>query len=123
MPPIRMPRKCYFKTLTITGRITERVKPGMLFVDCSTVSVQLTREIAKAVSSAGGEYLDAPVSGGQLGAKEGTLTFMIGGEKPAFDRVRPMLEAMGKTYVHMGDHGTGQAAKCRQAMFIRPVFR
>ncbi|WP_162693553.1 3-hydroxyisobutyrate dehydrogenase [Brucella pituitosa] len=91
--------------------VLERVKPGMLFVDCSTVSVQLTREIAKAVSSAGGDYLDAPVSGGQLGAKEGTLTFMIGGEKPAFDRVRPMLEAMGKTYVHMGDHGTGQAAK------------
>ncbi|NTB94899.1 3-hydroxyisobutyrate dehydrogenase [Agrobacterium tumefaciens] len=85
--------------------------PDTLFVDCSTVSIDLTRRVADAVVSAGGSFLDAPVSGGPIGANNGTLTFMVGGDASALERARPMLKAMGSTIVHMGGHGTGQAAK------------
>lgn len=80
-------------------------------VDHSTVSPGLSRRLAAAAAERGAAYLDAPVSGGTVGAEAGTLTFMIGGEEGHLDRVRPVLAAMGKAVFHCGDVGAGNVAK------------
>lgn len=85
--------------------------PGTLFLDCSTINVDEAREAAELALAAGHRSLDAPVSGGVVGAEAGTLTFMVGGPAEDFEAARPLLEAMGKRVVHCGDHGAGQAAK------------
>lgn len=85
--------------------------PGTLFLDCSTINVAEAQEAAQLALDAGHRSVDAPVSGGVVGAEAGTLTFMVGGTAEDFDAVRPMLEVMGKRIVHCGDHGLGQAAK------------
>jgi 3-hydroxyisobutyrate dehydrogenase len=85
--------------------------PGTLFLDCSTINVDEAREAARLATEAGHRSLDAPVSGGVVGAEAGTLTFMVGGNEPDFDAVRPLLEVMGKRVVHCGGHGAGQSAK------------
>jgi 3-hydroxyisobutyrate dehydrogenase len=85
--------------------------PGTLFLDCSTINVDEAREAAELAIAAGHRSVDAPVSGGVVGAEAGTLTFMAGGTADDFEAVRPLLEAMGKRVVHCGDHGAGQAAK------------
>lgn len=85
--------------------------PGTLFLDCSTIDVHDARDAAELALAAGHRSVDAPVSGGVVGAEAGTLTFMVGGTDGDFDAVRPLLEAMGKRVVHCGDHGAGQAAK------------
>ena len=84
---------------------------GALFIDCSTIDVATAREVGAAAMAAGHAMLDAPVSGGVAGAQAGTLTFMAGGEAAAFARAEPILAAMGKTVVHAGGSGNGQAAK------------
>jgi 3-hydroxyisobutyrate dehydrogenase len=90
-------------------------KPGAIIVDMSTISPQVTRELAAEASSRGIAWLDAPVSGGQKGAIEGTLTIMVGGEREALERARPLLEAMGKRITYFGPAGSGQSAKlCNQ---------
>jgi 3-hydroxyisobutyrate dehydrogenase len=85
--------------------------PGALLIDSSTIDVETARAVAKDAAQRGFEMLDAPVSGGVGGATAGTLTFMVGGTAAAFARARPILEAMGKTIVHAGPPGNGQAAK------------
>lgn len=85
--------------------------PGTLFLDCSTIDVHDARDAAELALAAGHRSVDAPVSGGVVGAEAGTLTFMVGGTAEDFGEVRPLLEAMGKRVVHCGDHGAGQAAK------------
>ncbi len=85
--------------------------PGTMFLDCSTISVDEAREAAQLALGAGHRSVDAPVSGGVVGAEAGTLTFMVGGEEDDFDAVRPLLDVMGKRIVHCGAHGAGQAAK------------
>ncbi len=87
------------------------VHPNTLLIDCSTIDVASAREVASAAKSAGLAFLDAPVSGGVGGATAGTLTFMVGGEPPALEAGRGVLEAMGKAVIHAGDTGCGQAAK------------
>ncbi|MFK0382315.1 3-hydroxyisobutyrate dehydrogenase [Agrobacterium sp. NPDC090273] len=89
----------------------EGVAAGTLFVDCSSVSVDVTKKLALSVEQFGAATLDAPVSGGPIGARNGTLTFMVGGDVSQLERVTPLLEAMGTSIVHMGDHGAGQVAK------------
>jgi 2-hydroxy-3-oxopropionate reductase len=90
-------------------------KPGLVCVDMSTISPIGAREIAGRLASAGVDFLDCPVSGGQVGAVNGTLTIMVGGKADALQKVRPALEAMGKTITHIGDSGAGQVAKaCNQ---------
>lgn len=90
-------------------------KPGAVVVDMSTISQSATREIAKRLAERGIEMLDAPVSGGDIGAIQGTLSIMVGGKAEVFELVRPALECLGKTIVHIGDHGAGQVAKaCNQ---------
>ncbi|MGY2743963.1 3-hydroxyisobutyrate dehydrogenase [Arthrobacter sp. UYCu723] len=84
---------------------------GTLFLDCSTINVDEAREAAGLAVAAGHRSVDAPVSGGVVGAEAGTLTFMVGALPEDFEAVRPMLEVMGKRVVHCGEHGAGQAAK------------
>lgn len=90
---------------------------GTILLDCSTIDVETARVVAKAAAEAGFDMLDAPVSGGQMGAEAGTLTFMCGGNAATFAKARPILEGMGKTIVHAGGPGNGQAAKiCNNMM-------
>ncbi len=84
---------------------------GSMLVDMSTISPAIAREVAGRLSERGVAMLDAPVSGGVLGAKAASLTFFVGGEKPAFERAKPLLECLGKTIFHMGPLGTGQVTK------------
>jgi 3-hydroxyisobutyrate dehydrogenase len=91
---------------------------GALLIDCSTIDVQSARDVAAAAASAGLDMVDAPVSGGVPGATAGTLTFMVGGTGVAFARAEPLLRAMGKTIVHAGGPGAGQAAKMCNNMML-----
>lgn len=93
------------------GGILASAAPGTLLVDCSTVNVETARAVAAAASVNDLEMIDAPVSGGVAGAEAGTLTFMVGGSDNALARAKPALLAMGKTIVHAGPSGNGQAAK------------
>jgi 3-hydroxyisobutyrate dehydrogenase len=92
-------------------------RPGAVVIDMSTISPQVTRELAQEAAARGVEWLDAPVSGGEKGAIEGTLTIMVGGARAALDRCRPVLEAMGKRITYLGPSGSGQSAKlCNQIL-------
>jgi 3-hydroxyisobutyrate dehydrogenase len=91
---------------------------GSLLVDCSTIDVESARAVEAAASAIGHDFVDAPVSGGTVGAAGATLTFMCGGSDAAFARAKPMLEAMGKTVVHAGGPGNGQAAKICNNMIL-----
>ncbi|HEX4834871.1 MAG TPA: NAD(P)-dependent oxidoreductase [bacterium] len=95
--------------------VSEGVRRGAVVVDMSTISPAATRDIAHALAGRGAEMLDAPVSGGQRGAIEGTLSIMVGGNPEVFERVLPVFQKMGQNIVHVGDHGAGQVAKaCNQ---------
>ena len=92
-------------------------KPGSIIIDMSTISPQVTREMAEEAASKNLFWLDAPVSGGEKGAIEGTLTIMVGGDAGALEKARPALDAMGKRISHFGPAGSGQSAKlCNQIM-------
>ena len=92
--------------------------PDTLFLDCSTINVDEAREAASLAVAAGHRSVDAPVSGGVVGAEAGTLTFMVGALPGDFETVKPILELMGKRIVHCGDHGAGQAAKVCNNMIL-----
>jgi 3-hydroxyisobutyrate dehydrogenase len=94
------------------------VASGTLLIDCSTIDVETARAFAQAAAEKGLAMIDAPVSGGVAGAQAGTLTFMVGGPDEAFARARPVLEKMGKTIVHAGGAGNGQAAKICNNMVL-----
>ena len=98
--------------------IIERAIPGSLLIDSSTIDVETAREVAAAAEAKGLLMVDAPVSGGVGGAQGGTLTFMVGGSDEAFEKAKPILEAMGKTIVHAGGAGNGQAAKICNNMIL-----
>jgi 2-hydroxy-3-oxopropionate reductase len=101
----------------ILGRqgIVDGVGKGAVVVDMSTISPVSTREIAEQLAAKGVEMLDAPVSGGDVGAIHGTLSIMVGGKPEVFARVKPLFEVMGKNIVHIGPNGAGQVAKvCNQ---------
>jgi 3-hydroxyisobutyrate dehydrogenase len=91
--------------------IVARAKPGALLIDMTTSSPVLARKIAAAASARGQAALDAPVSGGDLGAKEARLVIMVGGEQGAFDRAKPLFEVMGKNIARLGGPGAGQSCK------------
>ncbi len=84
---------------------------GQTVVDLSTVVLSATREVADALKAKGVDFLDAPVSGMEKGAREGTLAVMVGGDEAVFNRVKPYFDRIGKTVVHMGDTGAGQLTK------------
>lgn len=100
------------------GGIVENANPGTLLIDCSTIDVETARDVAAAAEARGLLMLDAPVSGGVGGAAAGTLTFMVGGSAQAFTRASSILDKMGKTIVHAGGAGTGQAAKICNNMIL-----
>jgi 3-hydroxyisobutyrate dehydrogenase len=98
--------------------IIAKAKAGALLIDSSTIDVDTARLVAKAAADKGLAMLDGPVSGGTGGATAGTLTFMCGGEDATFARAKPFLDAMGKTIVHAGGPGNGQAAKICNNMIL-----
>jgi len=101
------------------GLIEAAVAQGKpLLIDCSTIDVASARVVAEAAEAAGLEMLDAPVSGGTVGAAAGTLTFMVGGSDVAFARAQPILRGMGRTIVQAGGPGAGQAAKICNNMML-----
>jgi 2-hydroxy-3-oxopropionate reductase len=90
---------------------------GMIYVDNSTVKPELARRMAIALAERGAQALDAPVSGGDIGAREATLVIMVGGPEAAFDQALPIFQALGKSITRVGDSGAGQVAKaCNQIM-------
>ena len=97
--------------LAVVDQFLPALKPGQVVVDFSTVSLDTALEATRRVRERGADFLDAPVTGGMEGARHGTLAIMVGGEVATLERVRPLLESMGKRIVHMGDTGAGQAAK------------
>ena len=97
--------------------VLEGASEGMIYVDNSTIKPETARSIAHALAKKSVSALDAPVSGGDVGAKDGTLAIMVGGPKEVFVRALPIFEAMGKTITHVGESGAGQVAKaCNQVM-------
>ncbi|HLA20673.1 MAG TPA: 3-hydroxyisobutyrate dehydrogenase [Pseudolabrys sp.] len=100
------------------GGIIENANAGTLLIDCSTIDVDSARAVAGEAEKKGLLMLDAPVSGGVGGASAGTLTFMVGGSAQAFTRAESILQKMGKTIVHAGGAGNGQAAKICNNMIL-----
>lgn len=101
--------------LTGPEGVLSAARPGQVIVDMSTISPVVARSLAETAAAQGVTMLDAPVSGGQVGAQQGTLSIMVGGDADAFTQVRPVLEAMGKTILHIGSSGAGQVTKaCNQ---------
>jgi 3-hydroxyisobutyrate dehydrogenase len=98
--------------------IIENANAGTLLIDCSTIDVDTARAVAREAEKKGLLMLDAPVSGGVGGATAGTLTFMVGGSAQAFTRAESILQKMGKTIVHAGGAGNGQAAKICNNMIL-----
>lgn len=92
--------------------------PGLIFVDNSTIKPATARHIAAVLAEKGVQSLDAPVSGGDIGARNGTLAIMVGGPADAVEKVRPVFEAMGKIITHVGDAGAGQIAKAANQIMV-----
>ncbi len=98
--------------------VFEYAQPGTLMIDSSTIDVADAREVIASAQAKGFDMIDAPVSGGVGGAAAGTLTFMCGGTKAAYDRAKPILDLMGKNIFHAGDAGNGQVAKVCNNMLL-----
>ncbi|MBX3062530.1 MAG: NAD-binding protein [Anaerolineae bacterium] len=98
--------------------IIEGAHEGLIFVDNSTIKPETARKISVELGKAGIVALDAPVSGGQIGAQQGTLVFMIGGPQDAFEKLIPLWQAMGKSWVLVGDSGAGQIAKAANQIMV-----
>ncbi|EHQ53096.1 oxidoreductase [Ectothiorhodospira sp. PHS-1] len=104
------------------GGVAEGARPGMIVVDHSTISPTVTRRLADTLAERGIHLLDAPVSGGERGAVDGTLTIMVGGETAILERVRPLLEVVGRTITHVGGSGAGQFTKaCNQLIVAQTM--
>ena len=100
------------------GGVFEGVREGALIVDMSTISPVVTEGLAARAKERGASLLDAPVSGGDVGAIDGTLSIMVGGEGADFERARPLFEVMGKTVTHVGPTGAGQVTKAANQIVV-----
>ena len=98
--------------------VAEGLTPGKLVIDMSSISPVATKAFAERIASLGCDYLDAPVSGGEVGARNGTLSIMVGGGQAAFDRAMPLFEAMGKNITLVGGVGDGQTAKVANQIIV-----
>ncbi|SDJ71825.1 2-hydroxy-3-oxopropionate reductase [Billgrantia gudaonensis] len=98
--------------------VIEGLQPDTLVIDMSSIAPVPTREFARRIVEAGGEYVDAPVSGGEGGAINAALTIMVGATDQGFERARPILEVMGKTITHIGGHGDGQTCKVANQIVV-----
>ena len=94
------------------------IRSGQVFVDNSTIRPSVARTIAAKLLQKGVQALDAPVSGGDIGARDATLTIMVGGDADALDKVMPVFKAMGKTVTHVGAAGAGQVAKAANQIMV-----
>jgi 2-hydroxy-3-oxopropionate reductase len=102
--------------------LIEGIREGMLFIDMSTITPATARKIDEAFKSKGVEALDAPVSGGEVGAQQATLSIMVGGREKAFQRALPIFEVVGKNIVHIGPSGSGQVTKaCNQIVVAQTI--
>ena len=110
------------EVLTGSEGVIQGLKIGTLVIDMSTISPEATRAISARLKKAGGSMLDAPVSGGEVGAIEGTLSIMVGGDKNDFERALPLFECLGKNIIHVGSSGAGQVAKaCNQIVVAQTM--
>ncbi|WP_114375031.1 2-hydroxy-3-oxopropionate reductase [Elioraea thermophila] len=98
--------------------VAEGLSPGKLVIDMSSISPTATKVFARRINEKGCDYLDAPVSGGEVGAKNATLTIMVGGPEAAFERARPLFEAMGKNITLVGENGAGQTCKVANQIIV-----
>jgi len=99
--------------------VADGLKPGTLVIDMSSISPIATKEFARKINALGCDYLDAPVSGGEVGAKQASLTIMVGGPEAAFARAKPLFEIMGKNITHVGnENGTGQTCKVANQIIV-----
>ncbi|MDZ7855490.1 3-hydroxyisobutyrate dehydrogenase [Sphaerotilus sp.] len=102
--------------------VMSQLAPEALVIDCSTIAPASAQKVAAAAQACGLSMIDAPVSGGVAGATAGTLTFIVGGDAPALERARPVLQAMGKNIFHMGAAGAGQVAKLCNNMALGVIM-
>ena len=100
------------------GGVLEHARAGTLLIDASTIRPETSRGVAEAAGDKGVRVLDAPVSGGEAGAIEGTLSIMVGGDQADFDDARPVLDAVGSTIVHVGPAGAGQTVKAANQLIV-----
>lgn len=98
--------------------VAEGLSKGKVVVDMSSISPMATKAFAKRINELGADYIDAPVSGGEVGAKAGTLTIMCGGDAAVFERVKPLLECMGKNITLVGGNGDGQTTKVANQIIV-----
>jgi 2-hydroxy-3-oxopropionate reductase len=98
--------------------VAEGLSRGKIVVDMSSISPLATKDFAKRINDLGCDYLDAPVSGGEVGAKNATLSIMVGGPEAAFNRVKPLFEAMGKNITLVGGNGDGQTTKVANQIIV-----
>jgi 3-hydroxyisobutyrate dehydrogenase len=108
--------------LAVTQTLAPALPSGALMLDCSTVSSETARQAAELLATRGVEFLDCPVSGGVEGARDGTLAIMVGGAPAAFERARPVLEALGSTIAHFGPVGSGEAAKATNQIMCAGII-
>lgn len=106
------------QVMTGEGGVFSAARPGTLIIDMTTSSPSLAEELFEEAAKAGLQLLDAPVSGGDLGAREGTLSIMVGGDRQAFDRALPLFEVLGKNIVYMGPAGSGQHTKAANQIAV-----
>jgi 3-hydroxyisobutyrate dehydrogenase len=109
--------------LALIDTLLPAVKPNTLVIDCSTVSADTARSATHRLRDRGADFLDAPVSGGVEGARDGTLAIMVGGDTASFERAKPVLEALGRTITHFGPSGSGQAAKATNQIMCAGVIQ
>lgn len=100
------------------GGIIEHLRRGATYIDMSTISPRIAREVSQAFAEAGIRTLDAPVSGGQAGAEEASLSIMVGGETETLDASRPLLETLGRSIIHVGPAGAGQVVKAANQIAV-----
>ena len=100
------------------GGVAEGLSPGKTVVDMSSISPTATKEFARRVNGLGCDYLDDPVSGGEVGAKEASLTIMVGGPERAFEKARPLFEKMGRNVTLVGGNGDGQTTKVANLIVV-----
>jgi len=98
--------------------VVEGLRPGSVVVDMSSISPIATKEFAKKLDALGAKMLDAPVSGGQVGAEKATLSIMVGGQPEVFEQIKPYFEIMGKNIVHVGGNGDGQTCKVANQIVV-----
>jgi 3-hydroxyisobutyrate dehydrogenase len=109
--------------LQVVDDVAPALRPGSIVIDCSTVAAATAREAERRLAERPAEFLDAPVSGGVEGARDGTLAIMVGGSAAAFERARPVLAAMGRAVTHFGPSGAGQAAKATNQIMCAGIIQ